>query len=143
MVLSLTKHQEHKDAEAAQDAELVVTSNISPEGIEKTGASIDTVSPSSMQVAAGAAPLMLMAANVVVASASLRMLRVNLSTYALDQMVEVASSSAGLRTIKRVEQFLQKLKVNLKLKYPTKSVCAEHLELRKDILTLLKLYKLV
>ncbi|CAH1448782.1 unnamed protein product [Lactuca virosa] len=150
MVLSQTKHQERKDAEvlseakkitesrmaakAAQDAELAVTSNISPEGVEKTGAPADTASPSSMQVAAGggggAAPLMSIADNAAAASASIRMLRVNLRTYALDQMVQVATSSAGLRTIKRVEQFLQELKVNLKPKVPTKAVCAEHLELR-------------
>ncbi|CAH1413482.1 unnamed protein product [Lactuca virosa] len=162
MVLSQTKHQERKDAEvlseakkitdsrmaakAAQDAELGVTSNISPEGVEKNGAPADTVSPSSMQVAAsgggGVAPLMSMADNVAAAAASLRMLPVYLRTYALDQMVQAASSSVGLRTIKRVEQFLQELKVNLKPKVPTKAVCAEHLELRKEILTLLNLQKL-
>ncbi|XP_024966509.1 SWR1-complex protein 4 isoform X1 [Cynara cardunculus var. scolymus] len=159
MVLSQTKHQERKDAEvlseakkisesrmaakAAQDAELPVTSSISPEGVEKTTAPVDTASPSNMQVSAGVAPLMSMADNAAAAAASLRMLRVYLRTYALDQMVQAASSSAGLRTIKRVEQFLQELKVNLKPKVPTKAVCAEHLELRKEILTLLNLQKLL
>lgn len=38
-------------------------------------------------------------------------LRVYLRTYALDQMVQAVSSSAGLRTIKRVEQTLQDLGV--------------------------------
>ena len=38
-------------------------------------------------------------------------LRVYLRTYALEQMVQAASSSAGLRTIKRVEQALQELGV--------------------------------
>lgn len=38
-------------------------------------------------------------------------LRVYLRTYALDQMIQAASSSAGLRTIKRVEQTLQELGV--------------------------------
>lgn len=160
MVLSQTKHQERKDAEvlseakkisesrmaakAAQDAELAATSNVSPEGVEKTTAppaAADTASPSSMQVTG--APLMSMADNATAAAASLRMLRVYLRTYALDQMVQAASSSAGLRTIKRVEQFLQELKVNLKPKVPTKAVCAEHLELRKEILTLLNLQKLL
>ncbi|KAI3773220.1 hypothetical protein L6452_04425 [Arctium lappa] len=159
MVLSQTKHQERKDAEviseakkisesrmaakAAQDAELPVTSSISPEGVEKTTAPVDTASPSNMQVSVGVAPLMSMAENAAAAAASLRMLRVYLRTYALDQMVQAASSSAGLRTIKRVEQFLQELKVNLKPKVPTKAVCAEHLELRKEILTLLNLQKLL
>ncbi|KAJ0054717.1 hypothetical protein Pint_00821 [Pistacia integerrima] len=68
-------------------------------------------------------------------------LKVYLRTYALEQMVQAASSSAGLRTIKRVEQTLQDLGVNLKPKVPTKAVCAEHLELRKEILTLLNLQK--
>ncbi|GJW16787.1 thioredoxin domain-containing protein 9 [Tanacetum coccineum] len=49
-------------------------------------------------------------------------------------MVQAACVSAGLRTIKHVEQFLQELKVHLKAKVPTKAVCAEHLELRKEIL---------
>lgn len=38
-------------------------------------------------------------------------LRVYLRTYGLEQMVQAASSSAGLRTIKRVEQTLQDLGV--------------------------------
>ncbi|GKA38827.1 hypothetical protein Tco_0731378 [Tanacetum coccineum] len=79
----------------------------------------------------GVVPFTSMAENAVVA-ASLRMLRVYLRTYALDQMVQAASSSAGLRTIKCVEQFLQELKVHLKTKVPTKAVYAEHLELRKE-----------
>ncbi|KAI3800886.1 hypothetical protein L1987_28985 [Smallanthus sonchifolius] len=161
MILSQTKHQERKDAEAARDAELAVTSNTSPERMEKTTAPVETVSPSNTQVTLGAEPLMSMADNAA-AAASLRtiigtlkvlivlkdnsfsclQLRVYLRTYALDQMVQAASSSAGLRTIKRVEQFLQELKVNLKPKVPTKAVCAEHLELRKEILTLLNLQKL-
>ncbi|KAI3693819.1 hypothetical protein L1987_76771 [Smallanthus sonchifolius] len=159
MVLSQTKQQERKDAEilseakkimesrmaakAAQDAELAVTSNTSPEGMEKTTAPVETASPSNIQATSGVAPLMSMADNAAAAAASLRMLRVYLRTYALDQMVQAASSSAGLRTIKRVEQFLQELKVNLKPKVPTKAVCAEHLELRKEILTLLNLQKLL
>lgn len=36
-----------------------------------------------------------------------------LRSYALDQMVQAASSSAGLRTIKRVEQLMQDLGVCL------------------------------
>ncbi|MFS7942358.1 putative transcription factor MYB-HB-like family [Helianthus anomalus] len=159
MVLSQTKHQERKDAEvlseakkimesrmaakAAQDAELAVASNASPERMEKTTALVDTASPSNIQATSGVAPLMSMAENAAAAAASLRAMRVYLRTYALDKMVQAASSSAGLRTIKRVEQFLQELKVNLKPKVPTKAVCAEHLELRKEILTLLNLQKLL
>nr|XP_043619425.1 SWR1-complex protein 4 isoform X2 [Erigeron canadensis] len=157
MVLSQTKQQERKDAEvlseakritesrmaakAAEQAELAVMSNTSPEGVEKTSILVDTASPSNMQVTSGVAPLVSMAENAAAAAASLRTLRVYLRTYALEQMVQAASSTAGLRTIKRVEQFLQELKVNLKPKVPTKAVCAEHLELRKEILTLLNLQK--
>uniref|UniRef100_A0A0E0DUA2 DNA methyltransferase 1-associated 1 domain-containing protein n=1 Tax=Oryza meridionalis TaxID=40149 RepID=A0A0E0DUA2_9ORYZ len=68
-------------------------------------------------------------------------LRVYLRTQALDQMVQAASASAGLRVIKRVDQTLQDLGVNLKPKVPTKAVCVEHLELRNEILTLLNLQK--
>ncbi|TVU20429.1 hypothetical protein EJB05_36637 [Eragrostis curvula] len=72
---------------------------------------------------------------------SLRTLRVYLRTYALDQMIQAASASAGLRIIKRVDQTLQDLGVHLKPKVPTKAVCVEHLELRNEILTLLNLQK--
>ncbi|XP_023752720.1 T-complex protein 1 subunit theta [Lactuca sativa] len=63
--------------QAAHDAELAVTSNISPEGVEKTGARADTASPSSMQVTVDgggvAAPLMSMADNALAVAASHRM----------------------------------------------------------------------
>ncbi|KAA8549053.1 hypothetical protein F0562_000737 [Nyssa sinensis] len=158
MVLSQTKQQERKDAEVlaeakrisesrmaargAEESEFPVTSNVGPEGTERAIVAVDTVSPSSnvQSASAAVAPPTSNAENAS-ASASLRMLRVYTRTYALDQMVQAASSSAGLRTIKRVEQTLQDLGVNLKPKVPTKAVCAEHLELRKEILTLLNLQK--
>ncbi|XP_057483952.1 SWR1-complex protein 4 [Actinidia eriantha] len=158
MVLSQTKHQERKDAEvlaeakrisesriaarSAEEFELPDTSNAGAEGTERAIVPADTASPSSsLQFASGnVAPPTSMAENASV-TASLRMLRVYMRTYALEQMVQAASSSAGLRTIKRVEQTLQDLGVNLKPKVPTKAVCAEHLELRKEILTLLNLQK--
>ncbi|KAF7120894.1 hypothetical protein RHSIM_Rhsim13G0002300 [Rhododendron simsii] len=158
MVLSQTKQQERKDAEVlaeakritdsrmaargAEESELPVTSNIGPEGTERAIVAVDTASPSSSaQFASGnVTPPTSMAESASVA-ASLRVLRVYTRTYALDQMVQAATSSAGLRTIKRVEQTLQDLGVNLKPKVPTKAVCAEHLELRKEILTLLNLQK--
>ncbi|KAH9657675.1 hypothetical protein KPL70_023178 [Citrus sinensis] len=73
--------------------------------------------------------------------ASLRTLRVYSRTCALEQMVQAASSSAGLRTVKRVEQILHDLGVNMKPIVPIKAVCAEHLDLSKEILTLLNLQK--
>ncbi|XP_038898527.1 SWR1-complex protein 4 isoform X2 [Benincasa hispida] len=144
MVLSQTKQQERKDAEVlaeakkitesrraervAEESELPVTSNAVPEVTERVVVPRDTVpSVSNVQPPPPAA----------VPST----LPVYLRTYALEQMVQAASSSAGLRTIKRVEQTLQDLSVNLKPRVPTKAVCAEHLELRKEILTLLNLQK--
>ncbi|XP_039069230.1 SWR1-complex protein 4-like isoform X1 [Hibiscus syriacus] len=158
MVLSQTKHQERKDtevlaeakriaesrlaAQAAEEPDIPATLDIGPESAERAVGSGDTISPSNVQVhAAAAAPSTSVIADNSSTLASLRMLRVYLRTYALEQMVQAASSSAGLRTIKRVEQTLQDLGVNLKPKVPTKAVCAEHLELRKEILTLLNLQK--
>ncbi|XP_030945524.1 SWR1-complex protein 4 isoform X4 [Quercus lobata] len=158
MVLSQTKHQERKDAEVlaeakritesrmaakvAEESELPVPSNAGPESAERASFPGDTVSPSSnVQLPSATIASSALTADNASTLASLRMLRVYLRTYALDQMVQAASSSAGLRTIKRVEQTLQELGVNLKPRVPTKSVCAEHLELRKEILTLLNLQK--
>lgn len=157
MILSQTKQQERKDAEVLAEAkkiaeshiaargseefDLPVNSNIGLEGTDKSTA-VDTASPSS-NVQPPSTVVAPVTAVVDYAStlSSLRMLRVYLRTYALEQMVQTASSTAGLRTIKRVEQTLQDLGVNLKPKVPTKAVCAEHLELRKEILTLLNLQK--
>ncbi|KAF3436570.1 hypothetical protein FNV43_RR23662 [Rhamnella rubrinervis] len=158
MVLSQTKQQERKDAEvlaeakkitesrmvarSAEEPELPVASNSGLENVEKAIMPADTISPSSNAhlPSATVVPSTLMADNASTL-ASLRLLRVYLRTYALDQMIQAASSSAGLRTIKRVEQTLQDLGINLKPRVPTKAVCAEHLELRKEILTLLNLQK--
>lgn len=159
MVLSQTKHQERKDAEvlaeakritdsrmasrAAEEPEMPVASHVGSESADRAVVLGDTVSPSSnIQLpSATVVPSTSIVADSASTLASLRMLRVYLRTYALEQMVQAASSSAGLRTIKRVEQALQELGVNLKPKVPTKAVCAEHLELRKEILTLLNLQK--
>ncbi|GFZ04489.1 myb-like transcription factor family protein [Actinidia rufa] len=126
MVLSQTKHQERKDTEVlteakrisesriaarnAEEPELPETSNAGAEGTERAIVPADTASPSSsLQFASGnVEPPMSMAENAS-ATASLRMLQVYTRTYALEQMVQAASTSAGLRTIKRVEQTLQDL----------------------------------
>lgn len=153
LLLSHTKQQERKDVEvvahakritearkaikASQVPEVPVLSESEAVGADKAVVTADTVALSTNSQFPSANPVSETAAAV----ASLRMLRVYLRTYALDQMVQAVSSSAGLRTIKRVEQTLQDLGVNLKPKVPTKAVCAEHLELRKEILTLLNLQK--
>ncbi|CAL0308508.1 unnamed protein product [Lupinus luteus] len=150
MVLSQTRQQERRDeevlveakriaelrmpAKAAEESQLAVASN---PGAEITERIIPGETPSSSMVVPSTLT------DNAATLASLRTLRVYLRTYALEQMVQAASSSAGLRTIKRIEQTLHDLGVNLKPRVPTKAVCAEHLELRKEILILLNLQKQV
>ncbi|KAF6139770.1 hypothetical protein GIB67_024047 [Kingdonia uniflora] len=158
MVLSHTKQQERKDAEvlaeakriaelrilerrSAAEAELAMTKTAGPEIHDRDNVAVDFSPSSNTQLLASAIVPPTPTADSPSIPAPLRMLRVFVRTVALDQMVQAISSSAGLRTIKRVEQTLQDLGVNIKPKVPTKAVCAEHLELRKDILTLLNLQK--
>ncbi|GAY44889.1 hypothetical protein CUMW_085330 [Citrus unshiu] len=132
MVLSQTKHQERKDAEvlaeakritdsrmasrAAEEPEMPVASHVGSESADRAVVLGDTVSPSSnIQLpSATVVPSTSIIADSASTLASLRMLRVYLRTYALEQMVQAASSSAGLRTIKRVEQALQELGLQYK-----------------------------
>uniref|UniRef100_A0A6V7QUH3 Myb-like domain-containing protein n=1 Tax=Ananas comosus var. bracteatus TaxID=296719 RepID=A0A6V7QUH3_ANACO len=156
-VLSQTKQQERREAEilaeakrimesrmaskSSEEVELPVTS-IDNGGSEKAAAPGESISPSANNnpSSSNAAPPAA-AVDTTSTPASLRMLRVYLRTQSLEQMVQAVSSTAGMRTIKRVDQTLQDLGVHVKPKVPTKSVCAEHLELRKEILTLLNLQK--
>ncbi|KAL3814453.1 hypothetical protein ACJIZ3_015721 [Penstemon smallii] len=155
LVLSHTKQQERRDVEvlaeakrisvarktikAPKESELPVISDV-PVGIDVDTFTADIVSPSANSQITSSIVTNSVSETALV-MASLRMLHVYLRTYALEQMVQAASSSAGLRTIKRLEQTLQDLGVNLKPKVPTKAVCSEHLELRLEILTLLNLQK--
>uniref|UniRef100_A0A0E0A262 Myb-like domain-containing protein n=1 Tax=Oryza glumipatula TaxID=40148 RepID=A0A0E0A262_9ORYZ len=144
-LLSQTKQQERKDAEILAEAKRIMETRAASKHTEEAGAlahfdNVDGVSPLSNTHPSSTATLPAAAVNNSI-PASLRMLRVYLRTQALDQMVQAASASAGLRVIKRVDQTLQDLGVNLKPKVPTKAVCVEHLELRNEILTLLNLQK--
>ncbi|KAL1189285.1 SWR1-complex protein 4 [Cardamine amara subsp. amara] len=158
MVLSQSRHQEKKDAEILAEAKRITEMRLAARraeepdvsanekiGLDKADGAVPgrSVSPSSNSQlpATAVAPSTLTMADYASTLASLRMLHVYLRTYGLEQMVQAASSAVGLRTIKRVEQTLQDLGVNLKPKVPTKTVCDEHLELRKEILTLLNLQK--
>ncbi|OVA16725.1 SANT/Myb domain [Macleaya cordata] len=157
MVLSQTKHQERKDAEVlaeakritesriiekeTEEAELALASSAGVESNERGTAAVELSPSPSTQIPGAAVAPSTSTADITSTPASLRMLRVFLRTNAFDQMVQAASSSAGLRTSKRVEQTVQELGVSLKPKVLTKAVCAEHLELRKEILTLLNLQK--
>lgn len=154
MVLSQTRQQEKRDEEVlieakriaelrmaskvTEQSQLAVASNADAEVTERAVLG-ETISPSNVQLPQMVVP----SADNASTLASLRMLRVYLRTYALEQMVQASNSTAGVRTIKRVEQTLQDLGVNLKPRVPTKAVCAEHLELRREILTWLNLQKQV
>ncbi|KAK2455839.1 SWR1-complex protein [Trifolium repens] len=156
MVLSQTRQQEKRDEEVlieakriaklrmaskvTEQSQLVVATNADAEVTERAVPS-ESLSPSNVQHPPMVAPSPFQ--DNASTLASLRMLRVYLRTYALEQMVQASNSSAGVRTIKRVEQTLQDLGVNLKPRVPTKAVCAEHLELRREILTWLNLQKQV
>jgi DNA methyltransferase 1-associated protein 1 len=61
----------------------------------------------------------------------------------LAQQVHAIGSTAGVRTSKRVDQLLEEYGVRSKPKVPTQAVCAEHLELRKEVITLIQLQKQV
>ncbi|CAN1839769.1 SWR1-complex protein 4 [Linum perenne] len=151
MVLSQTKHQEKKDSEVLAEAKKITESRMAARSTDESVMPIAendivevtinhddaVVPPSNVRIA----PSDVLIADTASTMASLRMLPVYLRTYALEQMVQQASSTAGVRTIKRVEQTLHDLGINLKPRVPTKAVCAEHLELRKEILTLLNLQK--
>ncbi|XP_057449235.1 SWR1-complex protein 4-like [Lotus japonicus] len=97
----------------AEESQLAVTSNAGAEVSERAVPS-DTVSPLNVP-------------STSPDNASI------LASLACRANVQAANSSTGLRTVKRIEQSLQDLGVNLKPKVPTKAVCADHLELRKEI----------
>ncbi|XP_042437589.1 SWR1-complex protein 4-like [Zingiber officinale] len=159
-VLSQTRQQEQKEAEILAEAKQIMESRmaskvnmtlsaevelpdnqIGNEGAEAAAHDESALPSPNIHLSSSAATPPIATVECTSTPASLRMLRVYLRTHALDQMVQAANSTAGLRTIKRVDQTLQDLGVHLKPKVPTKSVCAEHLELRKEILTLLNLQK--
>ncbi|KAL9270147.1 SWR1-complex protein 4-like protein [Drosera capensis] len=126
---------------AADESGLHAAIGTNVENTDRSIAAADAVSPTNLQVTSATAALSNPTADNAAVRASLRMLRVHLRTFALGKMVEVVNSSAGLLTINRVEQTLQDLGINLKPKVPTKQVCLEHLELRKEIITLLNLQR--
>jgi DNA methyltransferase 1-associated protein 1 len=61
----------------------------------------------------------------------------------LSQQIHSILSPAGVRASKRVDQLLEEFGVRSKPKVPTAQVCAEHLELRKELLNLIQLQKQV
>ncbi|KAL3691938.1 hypothetical protein R1sor_005589 [Riccia sorocarpa] len=69
--------------------------------------------------------------------------RVYLRSAYLGQVVQVSTTQAGVRATKRVEQLLEEHGCRPKVKCPTKRVCEEHMELRRELLALLQLEKQV
>jgi DNA methyltransferase 1-associated protein 1 len=61
----------------------------------------------------------------------------------LAQQIHSVVSPAGVRVSKRVDQMLEEFGVRSKPKVPTATVCAEHLELRRELLNLIQLQKQV
>ncbi|CAN0896055.1 SWR1-complex protein 4 [Linum grandiflorum] len=139
MVLSQTKQQERREAEVVAEAKKITESRMAARGAEPSVMPVvedkiveATVNPNDSIVPppnvrltpVTDAPSTLIIADTSSTLASLRMtdscfdkqfqLPVYLRTYALEQMVQQASSIAGLRTIKRAEQTLQELRLQFK-----------------------------
>ncbi|KAG8653321.1 SWR1-complex protein 4 isoform X3 [Manihot esculenta] len=121
MVLSQTKQQERKDAEVLAEAKRITESRMAARGVEE----------STLHVAPNAGPEIAETANVdgTVSPSS----NVQLASAAVAPSTSVTAENASTLASLRM--------VNLKPRVPTKAVCAEHLELRKEILTLLNLQK--
>ncbi|KAL2613452.1 hypothetical protein R1flu_025144 [Riccia fluitans] len=67
--------------------------------------------------------------------------RMYLRSAYLGQLVQTSTIQAGVRTTKRVEQLLEEYGCRPRVKCPTKRVCDEHMELRKELVALLQLQK--
>lgn len=70
-----------------------------------------------------------------------RLPRVYMRGAMLAQTVHAMVPAGGARTAKRVEQTLEELRVQVKPKVPTQAVCAELLELRKEVMVMLNFKK--
>ncbi|XP_022757781.1 SWR1-complex protein 4-like isoform X5 [Durio zibethinus] len=121
MVLSQTRHQERKDAEVLAEAKRITESRMAARVAEEPNLPVTLdICPESTErdIVLGDT---ISPPNVQVPSAAV--------ASSTTMMADNTSTLASLRM------------VDLKPKVPTKAVCAEHLELRKEILTLLNLQK--
>lgn len=161
-MLSQSRQQEREDAELLAEAKRITESRQNAKNVEETElpttapaaaptnveadkipAPVGSTSPSPIpqpQIPVSVPPTPSTAGISVPSSPKLRAL---LRTTILGQLTQATTSSSGARMGKRIDQTLQDLGVNVKPKVPTKVVCTEHLELRKDILTFLSLQKQV
>eukprot|EP00252_Welwitschia_mirabilis_P021981 TRINITY_DN5801_c0_g1_i6.p1 TRINITY_DN5801_c0_g1~~TRINITY_DN5801_c0_g1_i6.p1 ORF type:complete len:504 (+),score=73.23 TRINITY_DN5801_c0_g1_i6:121-1512(+) len=161
-----SKHQDDEDAEVVAEVKVMTEPRVSTKSGEEVEHSVacPTTVASNMENEKASTPVgstspspapaprvsITAAASTPTSSstglstpASLRSHGVYLRTTLIGQLLQATVSSTGVRTVKRIDQTLQDLGVNLKPKVPTKAVCTEHLELRKEILTLLNLQKQV
>lgn len=159
-VLSQSRQQEREDAEALAEAKRssearlakkqgsndVDTSGLAADGDAAEKAPSTPARPGSPSPvhpprpsAAAATPSLTSA--FVTALNGTRLPRVFTRGALLTQLVHTIVPPGGARLSKRVEQTLEELGVQTKPKVPTQAVCAEHLELRKEVLTMLNLKK--
>ncbi|KAF4353917.1 hypothetical protein F8388_007438 [Cannabis sativa] len=125
MVLSQTKLQEKKDVEVLSEAKKITESRLAAKVAEEVELPVaSNVATENTEKTTIPGDIVSPSPSVPVPSAVVAAVP---STLAADNAATVAS----LRM------------VNLKPRVPTKAVCAEHLELRKEILTLLNLQKQV
>ncbi|KAH7667619.1 hypothetical protein IHE45_12G071600 [Dioscorea alata] len=123
-VLSQTRQQEIRNSEIIAEAKHIMESRmfnkveevdvpvdtINIETTEKIATQAESISPSSdAQPSPSAVAPPTIGAGSTSTPASLHMVHLYLRTHVLDQMIQAASSTAGLRTIKRVDQTLQDL----------------------------------
>ncbi|KAJ7551439.1 hypothetical protein O6H91_06G015300 [Diphasiastrum complanatum] len=142
-MLSQSRQQEREDAEAEDETELATTV------LASSASMVDQIDKSSQTTTRASSPLSLpntvaIGGLVVTAGGNgPHVPQVCLRSALLTQMIHSTVTSIGARTIKRVDQALENLGVHVKPKVPTQAVCAQHMELRNEVLISLNLQKQV
>ncbi|KAH9563747.1 hypothetical protein CY35_05G142500 [Sphagnum magellanicum] len=166
IILSQSRQQDHEDAKVLEEAKRITEARLDtkigeeaelpisapavaapaePSRVLRTSSSplaiaVDVPAPVATPTPAPPVPVV---APVAAAPSGPRGPRVYSRAALLAQQVHAIGSTAGVRTSKRVDQLLEEYGVRSKPKVPTQAVCAEHLELRKEVITLIQLQKQV
>jgi DNA methyltransferase 1-associated protein 1 len=166
IILSQSRQQDHEDAKVLEEAKRITEARLDTKIGEEAELPISapavaapaeasrvlhtSSSPLAIPVDVPApvatptpAPPVPVVAPVAAAPSGPRGPRVYSRAALLAQQVHAIGSTAGVRTSKRVDQLLEEYGVRSKPKVPTQAVCAEHLELRKEVITLIQLQKQV
>ncbi|CAK9273972.1 unnamed protein product [Sphagnum jensenii] len=166
IILSQSRQQDHEDAKVLEEAKRITEARLDTKIGEEAELPISapavaapaeasrvlrtSSSPLAIAVDVPApvatpapAPPVPVVAPVAAAPSGPRGPRVYSRAALLAQQVHAIGSTAGVRTSKRVDQLLEEYGVRSKPKVPTQAVCAEHLELRKEVITLIQLQKQV